>query len=64
MKRMYLIVKRLTFGQYFAFFYPRNAAIDIIYVYLASLNKALQFPFWVIVSHDRSQWAKQQMKLQ
>jgi len=40
--------------KYFAFFSLRQAAINIIFVYLEFLNKALQLPFWVKFSHSQS----------
>ena len=62
MKIMILSFKDSRLVEYFAFLCLRKAAINIIFVYLESLNQALQFPFWVNFSHGWSPPGWQAMK--
>ena len=48
--------------KYFAFFSLRKTAINIIFVYLESLNKALQLPFWVKFSHGQLSLGSYEMR--
>ena len=58
-----IVSKDLHLVKYFAFFSLRKTAINIIFVYLESLNKALQLPFWVKFSHGQSSLGSYEMSI-